>query len=118
MRPEARKLLFDVKQAADRIVEFTRGKDLSGYSSDPMLVSAVERHFEIVGEAPNQLARLDPDVVREVSEHQRIIAFRNVFIHGYSAVDDAVVWDIVQHKLPVLRGEVERLLSSEGSPQG
>ncbi len=45
-----------------------------------------------------------------ISEHRRIIAFRNILIHGYADVDDRLVWDVVQAKLPVLRREVEQLL--------
>ncbi len=45
------------------------------------------------------------------SEHRRIIAFRNILIHGYADVDDRLVWDVVQGKLPVLRRELEALLT-------
>jgi uncharacterized protein with HEPN domain len=76
-----------------------------------MLRSAVERQFEIIGEALAQLAKLDEKAVVRVSEHRRIIAFRNILIHGYTEVDDRLVRDIVQTKLPVLRREVETLLS-------
>ena len=46
-----------------------------------------------------------------ISEHRRIIAFRNILIHGYADIDERLVWDIVQAKLPVLRQEIERLLN-------
>lgn len=75
-----------------------------------MLRSAVERQFEIVGEALAHLSRLDPDIAARISEHRRIIAFRNILIHGYADVDDRLVWDIVETKLPVLRREIESLL--------
>jgi uncharacterized protein with HEPN domain len=42
-----------------------------------------------------------------------IIAFRNRITHGYDAVDDLVVWDIVKQKLPVLKDEVKKLLGDE-----
>ena len=46
-----------------------------------------------------------------ISEHRRIIAFRNILIHGYADVDDRFVWDVVETKLPVLRDEIETLLT-------
>lgn len=48
-----------------------------------------------------------------ISEYRRIISFRNILIHGYTEVDDRLVWDIVEVKLPTLRREVEALLSGE-----
>lgn len=110
MRLEARKYLYDVQQAAARISEFTLGKRFEDYQSTPMLRAAVERQFEIIGEALARLARLDETVVARVSEHHRIVAFRNILIHGYADVDDRLVWDVVQSKLPVLRREIEELL--------
>lgn len=76
-----------------------------------MLRAAVERQFEIIGEALSKLARLDADLAARVSEHRRIIAFRNILIHGYADVDHRLVWDIVETKLPVLRSEIEALLA-------
>lgn len=53
---EARKLLYDVQQAAELIQRFTQGLSLAAYSADPMIRSAVERQFEIIGEALGKLA--------------------------------------------------------------
>lgn len=113
MRLEAKKYLYDIQQAALRIAEFTSGKRLDDYRTDPMLRSAVERQFEIIGEALAQLAKLDDALVRRISEHRRIIAFRNILIHGYAEVDDRLVWDIIESKLPILRRETEALLLPE-----
>ena len=111
MRLEAKKYLYDVQQAAARIAEFTAGKLFEDYHADMLLRAAVEREFEIVGEALAQLGRTDEALLAGISEYQRIIAFRNILIHGYADVDDRIVWDVVQGKLPVLRSEVEALLA-------
>jgi len=70
----------------------------------------VERQFEIIGEALTRLARLDEAIAQRISEYRRIIAFRNILVHGYAQVDDRLVWDIVETKLDALRGEVTSLL--------
>ena len=75
-----------------------------------MLRSAVERQFEIIGEALVQALRLDPNISSRISDAGRIIAFRNRLIHGYSSVADDVVWGILQANLPSLRNEVAALM--------
>jgi uncharacterized protein with HEPN domain len=73
----------------------------------------VERQLEIVGEALAQLARTDPETASKISEYRRIIAFRNILIHGYAEIDHRIVWGVLQQKLPVVRREAEALLDSE-----
>ncbi len=113
MRLEARKYLFDIRSAADLLAEFLAGKSFVDYQRDAMLRAAVERQFEIIGEAVSQLARLDEELAARITNYRRVIAFRNILIHGYSDVDDGLVWDVVETNLPLLRHEVERLLNDE-----
>jgi uncharacterized protein with HEPN domain len=111
MRIESKKYLYDIRQAATRIAEFTRAKTFSDYSADVLLRSAVERQFEIIGEALTQLAKIDIETASRVPEYRRTIAFRNVLIHGYAEVDHRIVWNMVELKLPALRQHVESLLA-------
>ena len=85
---EVRKYLFDVAQACDLLTQFTRGKAFTDYTADALLRSAVERQFEIIGEALNQALRLYPDLTNHVSDCRRVVAFRNRLIHGYAFVSD------------------------------
>ena len=110
MRPESRKYLFDIQTACRRLRRFTAEKRFEDYREDELLRSAVERQFEIIGEAISQLTRIDSDVAEQISERSKIVAFRNILIHGYAVVDDTIVWDIVQTKLPTLAREIEGLL--------
>jgi uncharacterized protein with HEPN domain len=75
------------------------------------LRSAVERQFEVIGEALKRLERADPESIRQIGQYRRAIAFRNVLAHGYDVVDAAVAWDVVQHDLPLLHRDVQALLA-------
>src|SRR3990170_8908376 len=83
MQLEAKKYLYDISEAGRLIASFTQDKAFADYERDAMLRSAVERQFEIIGEALAQLARLEQGLAERISDHRRIIAFRNILIHGY-----------------------------------
>jgi uncharacterized protein with HEPN domain len=114
MQLEARKYLFDIQQAADCVTRFCEGKKFEDYQSDELLRSAVERQFEIMGEALSQLAKCDAELAERIKDHRKIIAFRNILIHAYATVDDRIVWGIVEGHLPGLRASLEQLLRDAG----
>lgn len=111
MRIESKKILADISRAAELITQFTEGRSYDDYVRDALLRSGVERQFEIIGEALVRLSKRDPEVLSRISNYTRIIAFRNVLIHGYDLVDHQIVWEALQLKLPTLRGEVIQLLA-------
>ena len=111
MRPDPRAWLFDVAQAAQRVQRFLLGRSYADYLADDLLRSGVERQFEIMGEALKQLRRHDAALAGAIREHHRIIGFRNLLIHAYATVDDAIVWNIAQEKLAPLLADVQDLLA-------
>jgi uncharacterized protein with HEPN domain len=116
---QARKYLWDIAQAAELIARFTAERGFDDYLADAMLRAAVERQFTIVGEATVTLRRLDPALAAAIPDLAKIIAFRNILVHGYATVDNHVVWGIVERQLAVLRSTVERLIrdiDSKGAP--
>jgi uncharacterized protein with HEPN domain len=110
MHADSAKLLWDARQAVLKIVRFTGGKTFEDYLADDLLRSGVERQFEIVGEALNQFSRLDPELALSIADLPRIVAFRNVLIHGYATVDDQVVWGVVEANIASLSRAIAKLL--------
>lgn len=106
----AKKHLHDILEACKLIERFVGDKTLTGYQSDPMLRSAVERQFQIIGEALQQLIREYPSTAKSISDYRSIINFRNILVHGYDMVDDEVVWGVIEQSLPILHREVDSLM--------
>ena len=112
MQLESAKYLEDIRQAGRTVLEATAGRTLDAYLRDKLLRLAVERCFEIVGEALHKLDERDHDTASRITDFKRIIGFRNILIHGYSIVDHKRVWRIVAEDLPRLLAEVEALLAA------
>jgi uncharacterized protein with HEPN domain len=116
MQHDPRAFLWDAQQAAEAIIQFTAGLDAAGYRASPLVRSAVERQFEIIGEALNRLSKEAPDLAGRIPSLPKIVAFRNVLIHGYLVIDDGRVWEIVNTLLPSLRATVTALLAEARPP--
>jgi uncharacterized protein with HEPN domain len=114
MDKRAKKLLFDVIESGRSIREWCAGRTFSEYEKDRQFRKAVEREFEVIGEALNRLAQADPATAAQIYQLKRIVGFRNRIIHGYDAVDDATVWGVAESHLPRLLAEVESLLREAG----
>lgn len=109
---EAAKLLWDAQAASERIARFTAGRSFDDNLADDMLRAAVERQFEIIGEAFAGLRRVDPALAARIPDLPRIVAFRNVLIHAYATVDPKLVWGVIENHLPALHATLAQLLGS------
>jgi uncharacterized protein with HEPN domain len=109
MNVEIKKYLFDISESIDSIEKYLGNKlDFNVYLANKMLRRAVEREFEIIGEAMNRIERLDPKV--DISGKKQIINMRNRVIHGYDKIDDEIVWGTIVRHLPTLKNEIHYLL--------
>ncbi|MDD9893855.1 MAG: DUF86 domain-containing protein [Gammaproteobacteria bacterium] len=109
MHPDAKALIWDALNAASHIDEFIHDLDFDAYAADAKTRSAVERQFEIIGEALNQLSKIAPEVAEKVPDLPNIVGFRNVLIHGYASIDDSEVWRVAQESLQPLVNVLQAL---------
>lgn len=102
-------------EAAERIVEFTDGIDLSRFMESELIQDAVERNFEIIGEAakrvPDSVRELEPDI-----DWRAICGFRDVISHDCDTVDIEIVWDAVENEIPALVGALQSILARFEDP--
>jgi len=117
-RRDTRSYVWDMLHALDLVVEFTKQKTFSDYRADAMLRSAVERQLIVVGEGLVQLARYAPDTAAGIPQSRRIVAFRNILVHGYAVVQSRIVWDTVREDVPELREHLRLLIGDAADPGG
>jgi uncharacterized protein with HEPN domain/predicted nucleotidyltransferase len=107
---EPRMYLHDAATALAAISRYLTGKSLDDYQRDDLLQAAVERRFEIAAEALNQVSKTPPSITSRIPDLAVVVGFRNVLARDYAAVNNRIVWDLVQTRAPALLGEIEKLL--------
>lgn len=110
MARDVRTYLFDIITATRAVDRFTAKVTFEAYLADEILISAVERQCSVIGEAVTQLVKLEPNA--PITDARQIIGFRNILIHNYARVSQAVVWAAVKDSLPRLQREAEVWLAS------
>ena len=116
MNEKTPKLLDDIRDQARFILSITVDKSLQKYLGDRVLRQAVERSFEIIGEAIRRLQNVDKETANRIGYYPRIMSFRNLLIHGYDLVEHSRVWAIIEKQLPVLLHQTEDLLDQFTNP--
>jgi uncharacterized protein with HEPN domain len=103
MPHSSRKLLLDIIFSCEETMGFTKGKNYVEFQEDRMLQLAIEREFEIIGEALYRLEKIEPmKLLDKIPEYGKIVGFRNIIAHGYDIIDEAAMWDFVKNRVPEL----------------
>jgi uncharacterized protein with HEPN domain len=106
MERDDRAYLWDVRRACQTIQRFVQDHTFQDYVSDVMLRSAVERQFEIAGEALNSLSKIAPTLAERIPDRVPAIGMRNVLIHGYAVIKNETIWRTIHDDLPRLLEQV------------
>lgn len=92
------------------MLSFVEDIDVEGFHSNLLVRSAVERQLAILGGALNRLRRTDPETAAETPDLERIIGMRNIIAHQCGVVDHAIVWSVVEARVPSLADALADLL--------
>jgi len=102
--------LLHILDAISAIIEYTEGIDLDTFIANRIIKDAVEKQLAVIGEACDNLTSVlkedNPDV-----EWFKIKGLRNRIIHQYFDIDIHVIWDIINHDLPVFKKQVTSILN-------
>jgi uncharacterized protein with HEPN domain len=112
MQHDIRKVCFDILKAITEIRDFTGGIDLDQYRKNRIVKLAVERDYEIIGEALKRLQTRFQSEFLMITDGRKIIDFRNLLAHAYDDIADEIVWDITNSNLVTLQSEIEHILNN------
>ena len=107
--------LEDILVAAKAIRRFTGGVSLDAFKANEEKYEAVNRKFEIIGEAARCLSPETRQLFPEIP-WRLLTAMRNIIIHDYDDVDLNVVWDTIERDLPPLMAHLEKHLTDNPPP--
>lgn len=108
MSRDYRPFLEDIRNAGEKVLRYTAGLTFEQFLADERTFDAVLHNLAIIGEAAKQVPQEFRDRCPEI-EWRKIGRFRDVVIHHYFAVDEQIVWDIVETKLPELLDALKRV---------
>ena len=115
MSRDWRLYVADMKACCERATEYTAGLTRGQFEGSRMAYDATLRNLELLGEA----ARHVPEEVRATAADvpwRRIVAVRNILIHGYLGIDNDIIWDIVTNEIAPLETALQKLLGRSDRP--
>lgn len=111
MDRKLRKYLEDILNSINEIEFFLqdRPKEYETFCNDLLFRRGVERNIEIMGEAMNQALKINPDL--PITSARKVVDTRNFVIHAYDSLREDLLWAIVVRHMPLLKEEVEQILT-------
>jgi len=94
--------------AANEALSFVKGRQKDDLKKDRMLVNALVRSIEIIGEAASRVSPETRTRCPTIPWNQ-VVGMRNRLIHAYFDVDVDRVWDTISSDLPALINELEKV---------
>jgi uncharacterized protein with HEPN domain len=103
--------LQHMRDAAAEALQFAAGKRRADLDHDRMLILAILKDLEIIGEAAGRVTR-ETKQRNPTVPWDEIVGMRNRLIHGYFDVDLDVVWETISNDLPQLLADVDGILGA------
>jgi uncharacterized protein with HEPN domain len=113
MQPKTLKYILDIESVIEEIeaIKLKTNNDYNTFANNMILLRAIERDLEIIGEAVRKILDINPNIF--ITDAKKIIGLRNIIAHAYESIDAEILWGIIQKNIPVLSQEVQKLKQSQ-----
>ena len=112
MSPHDRWRLQHMIEAAESTQKFIAGRERADLDKDQMLVFAIVRALEIIGEAASKISE-ETRSAHGAIPWKAVIGMRNRLVHAYFDIDVRIVWVAVTEELPALLSQLKALAASD-----
>lgn len=102
--------LYDIQEAVNKIIVFTKGYSYKKFSTDERTIDAVIRNLEVIGEASKHIPKKLKDQYPEV-DWRAMVGLRNIITHEYFGVDLKIIWKTVRERIPQLNKHIESIIA-------
>lgn len=106
-----KQLLLDMLESIERAIRYTKGMSLQTFVKDELVLDAVMRNIQIIGEAANRTSK----ELRQANAHlewTKIIGMRHRLVHDYFEIEEGIVWRVVTDYLPPLAEQLKKILAA------
>ncbi|MGB2865330.1 MAG: DUF86 domain-containing protein [Sedimentisphaerales bacterium] len=102
--------LQDIAESCEKVLRFTAGLSQSDLIRDEKTYDAVIRNLEIIGEAAKHISA---DLRKRLPDIQwrKAAGLRDMLAHAYFGIDNDILWDVVQNKIPQLANAINAFLN-------
>lgn len=101
--------LNDIIEAINRIEDYTESMDFLEFEKNNLVVDAVIRNLEVIGEAskyiPEEIRIKHPEL-----PWTSIVGLKNIAIHKYFKIDLNIIWNILKRDIPETKKTITKIL--------
>jgi len=95
-------------ERCDRVLSYTSELPREQFNQHGLVYDATLRNIELLGEAARHIPESERQKAPDI-DWRGIIAVRNILVHGYLGVDDDILWDLIEQRIPELKPLLEAL---------
>jgi len=101
--------LEDILSSSAKILRYTEGMTFEDFIRDERTYDAVVRNLQIIGEVVKNVPIEFRDKYEQI-QWRKMAGLRDILAHAYFSLEDEIIWDVVENKVPILIEQMREIL--------